>query len=163
MIMIKVGIIGAAGYVAGELLRILIHHTDTEIVFAHSNSQESKEISEVHTDLVGDLDLKFIKDLSDHPPVDVLFLCGGHGNSKSFLEEHSIPSTTKIIDLSTDFRMKSPRHEFVYGLPELNREDISKTTKLANPGCFATAIQLGLLPLASDRKLGNDIHVHAIT
>jgi N-acetyl-gamma-glutamyl-phosphate reductase len=156
---IKVGIIGAAGYTGGELLRILINHPSAEIVFANSQSQAGKPAHDTHTDLLGDTDLVFTSELP-FDKVDVLFLCSGHGQSKKFLEENAVPGSVKIIDLSTDFRDES--EGFVYGLPELNRERIKSADKVANPGCFATTIQLALLPLAKAGLLG-EIHVSAIT
>ncbi|ADQ17653.1 N-acetyl-gamma-glutamyl-phosphate reductase [Leadbetterella byssophila DSM 17132] len=156
---IKVGIIGAAGYTGGELLRILIHHPQAELVFANSQSQAGKPVYVTHTDLLGDTDLVFTADFPFHE-VDVIFLCSGHGQSKKFLSEHDIPSHVKIIDLSTDFRDES--EGFVYGLPELNRDRIKTAQRLANPGCFATAIQLALLPMANLGKLG-EVHVSAVT
>jgi N-acetyl-gamma-glutamyl-phosphate reductase len=156
--MAKIGIVGAAGYTGGELLRILIHHPDVIITCAMSNSQAGKLVSDVHTDLLGSCSLVFTKDLT---PVDVLFICSGHGESKKFLASHSIPWHTKIIDLSTDFRDQS--ESFVYGLPEYQKEKIKEATKVANPGCFATSIELALLPLADQGLLSSDIHVSAIT
>ena len=156
--MAKIGIVGAAGYTGGELLRILIHHPDVIITCAMSNSQAGKLVSEIHTDLLGSCSLVFTKDLT---PVDVLFICSGHGESKKFLASHSIPWHTKIIDLSTDFRDES--EGFVYGLPEFQKEKIKEATKIANPGCFATSIELALLPLAAKGLLNQDIHVSAIT
>ncbi len=156
--MAKIGIVGAAGYTGGELLRILIHHPDVIITCAMSNSQAGKLVSEIHTDLLGSCSLVFTKDLT---PVDVLFICSGHGESKKFLASHSIPWHTKIIDLSTDFRDES--EGFVYGLPEFQKEKIKEATKIANPGCFATSIELALLPLAAKGLLKQDIHVSAIT
>jgi N-acetyl-gamma-glutamyl-phosphate reductase len=156
--MAKIGIVGAAGYTGGELLRILIHHPDVIITCAMSNSQAGKLVSDVHTDLLGSCSLVFTKDLT---PVDVLFICSGHGESKKFLAGHSIPWHTKIIDLSTDFRDES--EGFVYGLPEFQKEKIKEATKVANPGCFATSIELALLPLAAKGLLKQDIHVSAIT
>jgi N-acetyl-gamma-glutamyl-phosphate reductase len=157
---IKAGIIGAAGYTGGELIRILLHHLDAEIIFAHSKSNFGKFIYEVHTDLIGDTDLKFTNELND--AVDVLFLCVGHGASKKFLADNNINDKIKIIDLSQDFRIQSA-DSFVYGLPELNREQIKGADKIANPGCFATCIQLALLPLAKNGLLKNDIHISATT
>lgn len=159
--MIKAGIIGGAGYTAGELFRILLNHPEVEIAFATSNSQEGKVITDIHADLLGETDLVFIK--SPSAEVDVLFLCGGHGMSSTFLRDYKVPAGTKIVDLSRDFRLKPDNHGFVYGLPELNREDIRSTDKLANPGCFATCIQLALLPLAKAGKLPKEVHVHGIT
>lgn len=156
---IKVGIIGAAGYTGGELLRILINHPAAEIVFANSQSQAGKPAHETHTDLLGDTDLVFTSELP-FDKVDVLFLCSGHGQSKKFLEENAVPASVKIIDLSTDYRDESDG--FVYGLPELNRDRIKPADKVANPGCFATTIQLALLPLAKAGLLG-EVHVSAIT
>ncbi|MBW3518899.1 N-acetyl-gamma-glutamyl-phosphate reductase [Flavobacterium sp. NKUCC04_CG] len=158
---IKVGIIGGAGYTAGELLRILIFHPEVEIVFIHSKSQASKDIATVHTDLFGDTDLKFSAALSTS--VDLLFLCLGHGDSKVFLSENAIESTTKIIDLSQDFRCSNSNLNFVYGLPELCRKEIQQAQNIANPGCFATAIQLALLPLAKESELKSPIHIGATT
>src|SRR5690606_3138064 len=156
---IKVGIIGAAGYTGGELLRILIHHPAAELVFANSQSQAGKPVYDTHTDLLGDTDLVFTSELP-FEKVEVIFLCSGHGQSRRFLEAHTLPADLKIIDLSTDFRDES--EGFVYGLPELNRERIQTATKIANPGCFATAIQLALLPLALAGKLA-EVHVSAVT
>jgi N-acetyl-gamma-glutamyl-phosphate reductase len=156
--MAKIGIVGAAGYTGGELLRILIHHPDVIITCVMSNSQAGKLVSDVHTDLLGSCSLVFTKDLT---PVDVLFICSGHGESKKFLASHNIPWHTKIIDLSTDFRDES--EGFVYGLPEFQKEKIKEATKVANPGCFATSIELALLPLAAKGLLKQDIHVSAIT
>ncbi len=156
--MAKIGIVGAAGYTGGELLRILINHPDVIITCAMSNSQAGKLVSDVHSDLLGSCSLVFTKDLT---PVDVLFICSGHGESKKFLASQSIPWHTKIIDLSTDFRDES--EGFVYGLPEFQKEKIKEATKIANPGCFATSIELALLPLAAKGLLNQDIHVSAIT
>jgi N-acetyl-gamma-glutamyl-phosphate reductase len=156
--MAKIGIVGAAGYTGGELLRLLINHPDVIITCAMSNSQAGKLVSDVHTDLLGSCSLVFTKDLT---PVDVLFICSGHGESKKFLASHNIPWHTKIIDLSTDFRDES--EGFVYGLPEFQKEKIKEATKIANPGCFATSIELALLPLAAKGLLNQDIHVSAIT
>ncbi len=156
---IKVGIIGAAGYTGGELLRILIHHPQAEIVFANSRSQAGKPVYETHTDLLGDTDLAFTSALP-FEEADVIFLCSGHGQSKKFLEQNAVPANLKMIDLSTDYRDES--EGFVYGLPELNRERIRPARKVANPGCFATTVQLALLPLARAGRLG-EVHVSAIT
>jgi N-acetyl-gamma-glutamyl-phosphate reductase len=156
--MAKIGIVGAAGYTGGELLRILINHPDVIITCAMSNSQAGKLVSDVHTDLLGSCSLVFTKELT---PVDVLFICSGHGESKKFLASQSIPWHTKIIDLSTDFRDES--EGFVYGLPEFQKEKIKEATKIANPGCFATSIELALLPLSAKGLLNQDIHVSAIT
>jgi N-acetyl-gamma-glutamyl-phosphate reductase len=159
---IKTGIIGGAGYTAGELLRILLYHPQAEIVFAQSSSNAGNPVSDVHTDLLGDTNLKF----TDRFPlneVDVIFLCMGHGKSKAFIEKNEIPSKLKVIDLSHDFRLKREGNGFVYGLPELNREAIKKASDIANPGCFATGIQMALLPLAAKNLLVDEIHVQAIT
>lgn len=158
---IKVGIIGGAGYTGGELLRILINHPHTEITFVHSNSNNGNKIYEVHTDLIGETDLVFTNHLSQE--IDVLFLCVGHGDAKQFLEQNPFSESIKIIDLSQDFRLKANAENFVYGLVEMNREKIKKANYIANPGCFATAIQLALLPLAKANQLKNEIHINAIT
>lgn len=156
--MIKVGIIGGAGYTAGELIRILIHHPEVQIEYVHSNSQAGKLVSQIHEDLVGETLLPFTNEI--HFDIDVLFLCMGHGQSKLFLEKHQVPSEIAIIDLSHDFRLDE---NFIYGLPELNKKAISQSKRIANCGCFATAIQLGLLPLAKAHLLKDEVHVHAIT
>ena len=156
--MAKIGIVGAAGYTGGELLRILVNHPDVHLTCILSNSQAGKLISDVHTDLLGSTHLRFSKDLT---PVDVLFLCSGHGESKKFLAANDIPWHTKIIDLSTDFRDQS--EGFVYGLAEFQKEKIKSATKIANPGCFATSIELALLPLAAAGLITEDVHVSAIT
>jgi N-acetyl-gamma-glutamyl-phosphate reductase len=156
--MAKIGIVGAAGYTGGELLRILVNHPDVHLTCILSNSQAGKLISDVHTDLLGYTHLRFSKDLT---PVDVLFLCSGHGESKKFLAANDIPWHTKIIDLSTDFRDES--EGFVYGLAEFQKEKIQSATKIANPGCFATSIELALLPLAAAGLITEDVHISAIT
>ena len=162
---IKAGIIGGAGYTGGEMLRILINHPNVDIAFVHSNSNAGNYVYEVHTDLFGDTDLKFAAELSTD--VDVLFLCVGHGDAKKFLEANEIPDSVKIIDLSQDFRLsqnsKLNSKNFVYGLPELNREAIKTADNIANPGCFATCLQLGLLPLASKGLLNSEVHITATT
>ncbi len=159
--MIKVGIIGGAGYTAGELLRLLIWHPKTHIVFVQSNSQSGLPVTDIHHDLTGELNLTFVKNITME--IDVVFLCSGHGRSRSFLKSHPFPDKNKIIDLSSDFRLNDNAEDFVYGLPELNRMTILDSNKIANPGCFATAIQLALLPLAKGRLLTNDVHIHALT
>ncbi|MEM6633062.1 MAG: N-acetyl-gamma-glutamyl-phosphate reductase [Bacteroidota bacterium] len=159
---INVGIIGGAGYTAGELLRILLNHPKVEILFVHSSSQQGKAISTIHSDLIGESSLNFTSEFS-LDRVDVLFFCQGHGKAKEFMDSHTIPSHLSIIDLSRDYRLKEEGNSFVYGLPELNREAIQKSTRVANPGCFATCIQLGLLPLASEGALPEEVHIHAIT
>lgn len=158
---IKAGIIGAAGYTGGELIRILLYHPNVNIEYCYSRSQHGKKIYDVHTDLIGDIDLYFTNELSKE--IDVAFLCLPHGESKHFIENNSFSPTTKIIDLSNDFRLKKNAKNFVYGLPELNKNEIKNANHLANPGCFATAIQLALLPLANENLLQNDIHISAVT
>ena len=160
--MIKVGIIGGAGYTAGELLRILLYHPQAEIVFVQSSSNAGNPVSDVHVDLLGDTELQFTDALPLNE-VDVIFLCMGHGKSKEFIEKNELPSDIKVIDLSHDFRLKRKGNDFVYGLPELNREEIKKANKIANPGCFATGIQVALLPLADSNLLVDEVHVQAIT
>ena len=163
--MIQVGIIGGAGYTAGELIRLLINHPETEINFVYSTSNAGNKISKVHQDLIGSLDLEFTDTIN--PDVDVLFLCLGHGNSVKFLSANTFSDQTKIIDLGNDFRLEADKvfegKTFVYGLPELNKDAIVKAKYIANPGCFATAIQLGLLPLADQGLLQQDVHVNAVT
>ena len=162
---LNIGIIGGAGYTAGELIRLLIHHSKVEIDFIYSTSNAGNKVSKIHQDLLGSIDLEFSSAIN--PEVDVLFLCLGHGNSKAFLEKNSFSSQTKIIDLSNDFRLEADTNfngkTFVYGLPELNKEAIKKANYIANPGCFATAIQLALLPLAKANLLQDDVHINAIT
>ena len=162
MTKIKAGVIRGAGYTAGELLRILINHPNVEIVFVNSSSNAGNPVADVHSGLIGEMDLKFTSELPLND-VDALFLCSAHGDSKKFLEANEIPVSIKIIDLSTDYRAKSPSHDFIYGLPELNREEIKKANRVANPGCFATAIQLALFPLAAAGLLTDEVHVNAIT
>lgn len=163
--MINVGIIGGAGYTAGELLRILLNHPKVAINFVFSTSNAGNKISKVHQDLFGTTDLEFSSAIN--PNVEVLFLCLGHGNSKAFLEKHQFSAQTKIIDLSNDFRLTKDatfdHKTFVYGLPELNKKSISKANHIANPGCFATAIQTALLPLANAKLLTDEVHVNAVT
>jgi len=163
--MIKAGIIGGTGITAGELIRILLYHPSVDIDFVYSTSQAGQPVSAVHTDLLGQTDLAFSGEVN--PEVDVVFLALGHGNSKKFLEENNFSSSTKIIDLSRDFRLKHQAvwngKTFVYGLPELHKETIKKASNIANPGCFATAIQLSLLPLAQNNLIQTDVHIHAIT
>lgn len=159
---IKVGIVGGAGYTGGEMIRILINHPSVQIKFVHSNSNAGNLISSVHTDLFGDTDLRFTDELSND--VDVLFLCVGHGNAKKFLDENPVDESVKIIDLSQDFRLRANSgQKWVYGLPELNREQIKSASHIANPGCFATCIQLGLLPLAAKGLLKSEVHLNATT
>ncbi|MDB4582452.1 N-acetyl-gamma-glutamyl-phosphate reductase [Draconibacterium sp.] len=160
--MVKVGIIGGAGYTAGELLRILLNHPETEIGFVQSSSNAGNPVSDIHIDLLGETDLTFTNELP-FKEVDVIFLCVGHGKSKKFIVENKLPENLKIVDLSHDFRLKREGNDFVYGLPELNRDEIKKANKIANPGCFATGIQLALLPLAANGMLKDEVHVQAIT
>lgn len=155
----KIGIIGAAGYTGGELLRILIHHPEATIAYAHSKSQAGKPVASTHTDLFGDTDIRFSEEF--HTDVDVVFLCSGHGESKKFLAAQPEFEQVRIIDLSTDFRDESGG--FVYGLPELQRDAIRQARKIANPGCFATTIELALLPLAQAGLLSEAVHVSAVT
>ena len=161
----KVGIVGGAGYTAGELIRLLVNHSKVELDFVYSTSNAGNYIYQVHQDLVGTLDLKFTSEINSE--VDVLFLCLGHGNSTTFLENNSFSKNTKIIDLSNDFRLNNDMvfqgKEFIYGLPELQKKKVQSAKNIANPGCFATAIQLGLLPLAKAGLLNNTIHVNATT
>ncbi|WP_367210956.1 N-acetyl-gamma-glutamyl-phosphate reductase [Sphingobacterium sp. R2] len=163
--MIRVGIIGSAGYTGGELLRVLIYHPEVEIVFANSASNAGNKLYEVHNDLFGDTELSFSADF--HSDIDVLFLCVGHGDARKFLDANTVDASVKIIDLSQDYRLRANTayqgQQFVYGLPELNKEAIKAAQYIANPGCFATNIQLALLPLASQGLLPDQIHVNATT
>jgi N-acetyl-gamma-glutamyl-phosphate reductase len=159
--MINIGIIGGAGYTAGELIRILLQHPLANLVFIQSSSGLGKPISSIHRDLVGDTDMVF--SAPEFENVDIVFLCSGHGHSKEFIQKTKLPAYLKIVDLSADFRIESDEHDFIYGLPELNREVIESAEKIANPGCFATAIELALLPLAHYKVLNNEVHVNAIT
>jgi len=165
MTKIKAGIIGGAGYTGGEMLRILVNHPNVDIAFVNSKSNTGNYIYEVHTDLFGDTELKFSGHISHD--IDVLFLCVGHGDAKKFLAENEIPDNIKIIDLSQDFRLsqnsKVKSKDFIYGLPELNREGIKSAQNIANPGCFATCLQLGLLPLAASNNLNSEVHITATT
>lgn len=159
---IKVGVMGGAGYTGGELLRVLVNHPNAEIAFVHSKSNFKSKISDVHTDLLGDLDLSFTDQIEKD--VDVVFLCVGHGDAKKVMESNDFSATTKVIDLSQDFRIKdSFNTSFIYGLPELNKEKIKLANNIANPGCFATAIQLALLPLLNLNLIESDIHISATT
>ena len=179
---VRVGVLGAAGYTGGELIRLLLNHPEAEIVFANSESNAGNLVSDVHEGLIGDTDLRFTDEMP-FDKVDVVFFCFGHGKSEQFLKEHTIPANVKIIDLAQDFRLKpltnSPkggekdavlppiggieRGSWVYGLPEINKEDVAKAQHVANPGCFATAIQLALLPAANLNLLKEDVAVNAIT
>lgn len=160
--MIKAGIIGGAGYTAGELIRILLNHPQVELVFVNSTSNAGNKLTDVHGGLLGETDMSFTDQLP-YDKIDVLFFCTAHGDTKKFLDANDIPDHLKIIDLSTDYRHKAVANKFIYGLPELNKEEIKQSSYVANPGCFATAIQLGLLPLAKANKLTSEIHVNAIT
>jgi N-acetyl-gamma-glutamyl-phosphate reductase len=166
--MITVGIIGAAGYTGGELIRLLINHPNVQIGFVQSGSNANNNVSKVHADLVGETDLKFV---ASCPPlesagVDVIFFCAGHGEAKNFIAENTIPQNIKLIDIGNDFRLHSDavigNRKFIYGLPELQREKIKAANNIANPGCFATAIQLGLLPLAKAGLL-QEVYATGIT
>jgi N-acetyl-gamma-glutamyl-phosphate reductase len=158
---IKIGIVGGAGYTGGELIRLLLHHSNTQIKWIHSNSHANQPIYSVHKDLLGDCDLLFVDKIDKE--IDLLFLCSGHGNTAPFLEQYDFRSTaTKIIALSQDFRLAAANHDFVYGLPELHKDSIKTAQCVANPGCFATAIQLALLPLASENQLENSVHISGI-
>ncbi len=163
--MIKAGIIGGSGYTGGELIRILLNHSKVSIDFIYSTTRAGKKASTAHPDLLGVTDIKFTGEVN--LTVDVVFLCLGHGNSTAFLNEHQFSDNTKIIDLSNDFRLEADAvfnaKDFVYGLPELNKEAIKKANYIANPGCFATAIQLALLPLAKAGALENPVHINAVT
>ncbi len=171
---IRAGIVGGAGYTGGEMLRVLLNHPNVAITFVHSKSNAGNYIYEIHTDLFGDTELKFTGELTED--IDVLFLCVGHGDARKFLETHSIPVSVRIIDLSQDFRhkekssvynhtagFKTESRNFIYGLPELNRDKIKSAANVANPGCFATCLQLALLPLAANQKLNAEVHVTATT
>jgi N-acetyl-gamma-glutamyl-phosphate reductase len=165
--MIKIGILGAAGYTGGELIRVLLNHPEAEIVFANSESNAGNLVSDVHEGLIGETELKFT-DQMPFDEVDVVFFCFGHGKSEAFLKEHTIPENVKIIDLAQDFRIKNEElriknYDFIYGLPEINKTEIAHAQHVANPGCFATAIQLALLPAAHLNLLKEDVAVNAIT
>jgi N-acetyl-gamma-glutamyl-phosphate reductase len=160
--MVRVGIIGGAGYTAGELLRLLVHHPHVEIVFVQSASNAGNLVTDVHEGLIGETALTFSAQF-DLNVIDALFLCSAHGDSRKFMEANEVPASVKVVDLSMDYRHRATADGFIYGLPELNRPAIRETTRVANPGCFATAIQLALLPLASKELLKNEIHVNAIT
>ncbi len=159
--MIKAGIIGGAGYTAGELIRILLNHPDVELIWVNSSSNAGNPVSSVHQGLIGETDLIFTSS-TPFNEVDVIFFCTPHGESKKFIESHDIPEDLKIVDLSQDFRLEGD-HDFIYGLPEINRKYIIRGKRVANPGCFATAIQLALLPLAKNLLLNSDINITAIT
>lgn len=163
--MIRAGIIGGAGYTAGELLRLLINHPDVEVAWVHSTSNAGNLVTDIHQGLIGETNLRF-SDTTPWEETDVVFFCTPHGQSRTFIKENPIPEDIKIVDLSNDFRLKSSddEHDFVYGLPEMNRKPMVRGAKhVANPGCFATAIQLALLPLAKNHLIKSDIHITAIT
>ena len=160
--MIRVGIIGGAGYTAGELCRILLNHPEAEITFVNSTSNAGNLLSDVHEGLLGETDMRFTDELP-FDKCDVVFFCFGHGKSTQFLSEHAIPDTVRIIDLAQDFRLAAPGNDYVYGLPELHRSAIAGAMHVANPGCFATCIQLALLPLAKAGALNGDVYINAIT
>ena len=161
--MIKVGIAGGSGYTAGELIRLLVNHPSVELKSIYSHSQAGKAIADLHPDLYAYEELTMTDEIADD--LDVLFLCLGHGHSKSFLNDHQLNSDTTVIDLSNDFRLghnsKFNGHDFTYGMPELN--DVTSATAIANPGCFATAIQLSLIPIANEKLLPSEVHIQAIT
>ena len=160
--MIKTGIVGGAGYTGGELIRILLRHPQCRIEYVHSRSQAGKPISDLHKDLIGETSLKFVAEA--YTDIDVMFLCIGHGESVQFLDQNHTPGSVKIIDLSQDFRLNNANdRRFTYGLPEAFKEQIIQADNIANPGCFATAIQLSLLPLSKNQLLKNDIQVSGIT
>lgn len=160
--MIKAGIIGGAGYTAGELLRLLINHPEVEITFVNSSSNAGNPIVDVHEGLVGETDIVFTDQLPLEQ-IDVLFFCTAHGDTRKFMESHVLPEGLKVVDLSMDYRIEGPEHQFVYGLPELNKERIKAAEYIANPGCFATCIQLALLPLAKNQMIHENVMVNAIT
>ncbi len=158
---LRVGILGAAGYTGGELIRLLLNHPQADIVFANSESNAGNLLSDVHEGLYAETDMRFTAEMT-FDKVDVVFFCFGHGKSEQFLKEHSIPANVKIIDLAQDFRIKGD-HDYVYGLPEIHRQSIAKAQHLANPGCFATAIQLALLPAASMGLIKDNVSINGIT
>lgn len=160
--MIKVGIVGAAGYAAGELIRLLVNHPDAEIVFAHSGSNAGNLFADVHEGLLGETDLTFSSELL-LDKIDVLFICLGHGKSAEFLANNKVPDSVRIVDFAQDFRIAAPGNDYVYGLPEIHRSAIAGAQHVANPGCFATCIQLALLPLAKIGALNGDVVINAIT
>ena len=161
---IKVGIIGGAGYTGGELIRLLVNHSLVDLIFVHSKSNAGKPLHAVHQDLMHEVNMNFSESTNDD--VDILFLCTGHGESKIFLEENDVPKHVKIISLSQDFRLKANAvikdKTFIYGLPEINRDKIKAASFIANPGCFATSIELGLLPLAKVNEV-KDVYTTGIT
>lgn len=160
--MIRIGILGGAGYTAGELIRLLLNHSDADIKFINSESNAGNPVTDVHEGLYGETDMRFTSAMP-FEDVDVVFFCFGHGKSEAFLQEHTVPDSVKIIDLAQDFRLAAEGNDFVYGLPEINRAEISKAQHVANPGCFATCIQIGLLPAAAMHLIHKDVSVNAIT
>ena len=160
--MIKVGILGGAGYTAGELIRLLMNHPQADIKFVNSESNAGNLITDVHEGLYGETDIKFTSE-TPFSDVDVVFFCFGHGKSEAFLKEHDMPANIKIIDMAQDFRIEAEGNDYVYGLPEINKDKIAKAQHIANPGCFATCIQLGLLPAANMELIRDDVSVNAIT
>ncbi|MCH4183154.1 MAG: N-acetyl-gamma-glutamyl-phosphate reductase [Prevotella sp.] len=171
--MIRVGILGAAGFTGGELIRLLVNHPEVEIVFANSESNAGNSVADIHEGLYGDTDIKFTSEMP-FDRIDVVFFCFGHGKSEAFMKTHNIPENVKIIDLAQDFRLApenitktqhptAQKHDFIYGLPEINADQIAKAQHVANPGCFATCIQLGLLPAAKMHLITKDVSVNAIT
>lgn len=159
---VRIGILGAAGYTGGELIRVLLNHPQTEIVFANSESNAGNKVYAVHEGLLGETEMEFTDEMP-FDQVDVVYFCFGHGKSEAFLKEHTIPAHVKIIDLAQDFRIAAPGHDYVYGLPETHRPQISGCNHLANPGCFATCIQLAMLPALAHGLISGDIHVNGIT
>ena len=160
--MVRIGILGGAGYTAGELIRLLINHPEAEIVFVNSSSNAGNLLTDVHEGLYGETDMRFTDEMP-FDQVDVVFFCFGHGKSQAFLAEHTIPANVRIIDLAQDFRIAAPGNDYVYGLPEINRTAITTARHIANPGCFATCIQLALLPAAKLGLITQDVSVNAIT
>lgn len=158
---IKAGIIGASGYAGGELVRLLLFHPNVSLVFAHSRNNSGIKIAEIFPDLLGDTEMEFTQTISTD--IDVVFLCLAHGEAKTTIEKYGFDNSVKIIDLSQDFRLKSSNSNYVYGLPELNKDLISGAQNVANPGCFATAVQLALLPLAANNLIQSDVFVSATT
>ena len=159
---VRIGILGAAGYTGGELIRVLLNHPQAEIVFANSESNAGNKVYAVHEGLLGETEMVFTDEMP-FDQVDVVYFCFGHGKSEAFLKEHTIPAHVKIIDLAQDFRIAAPGHDYVYGLPETHRPQISGCNHLANPGCFATCIQLAMLPALAHGLISGDIHVNGIT
>lgn len=159
---VRIGILGAAGYTGGELIRVLLNHPQAEIVFANSESNAGNKVYAVHEGLLGETEMEFTDEMP-FDQVDVVYFCFGHGKSEAFLKEHTIPAHVKTIDLAQDFRIAAPGHDYVYGLPETHRSQISGCNHLANPGCFATCIQLAMLPALAHGLISGDIHVNGIT